>query len=448
MSPLTYIFGWPILMALVLMAVPRENRAVFRWGAILATLGSLVLALFVFAKFEPSTDLTSINHGYAFVQTAEWIPALGISFHVGVDGVSVLLVLMAAIVAFAAACCASGIKAREKEFAILLLLMTGGILGAFMALDIFLMYFLHELALIPTFIMIGIWGSAERQIAALEMTIYHTLGALISLLGIVALYLAAGDGASLSMIDLGIHLADHPIAENSQKTIFGLLLFGLGVLVSLFPTYSWAPRGYGAAPTSNAMLHAGVLKNGFERVQVLIRHVGPGEVGLGDNLQKWHARAIEIHATVIGKMRTLAHVLLEMRAVDAYPFRAPTKFKLHKPLNRGREIQLRELIILRVVRIKIIFPVPLRIRRHSAIQQHPCQRGLPQRLRVRHRQHPRQPKAHRAHIRVCLRAIFIQAPTPHLRTRTKLHVRFQAYHCFVFHQSNSGRLLCQSVVCS
>ena len=67
-------------MALMLMAVPRENRAVFRWGAILATLGSLVLALFAFAKFEPNTDLTSINHGYAFVQTAEWIPALGISF--------------------------------------------------------------------------------------------------------------------------------------------------------------------------------------------------------------------------------------------------------------------------------------------------------------------------------------------------------------------------------
>ena len=84
-------------MALVLMAVPRENRAVFRWGAILATLGSLVLALFVFSKFDPINDPGSINHGYAFVQTAEWIPSLGISFHVGVDGVSMLLVLMADI---------------------------------------------------------------------------------------------------------------------------------------------------------------------------------------------------------------------------------------------------------------------------------------------------------------------------------------------------------------
>ena len=186
MSPLTYIFGWPLLMALVLMAVPRENRAVFRWGSILATLGSFVLALFVFVKFDPATDLTSINRGYAFVQTAEWIPSLGINFHIGVDGVSVLLVLMGALVSFAAACCAGGIKAREKEFAILLLMMTGGILGAFMALDIFLMYFLHELALIPTFIMIGIWGRGEnREIAAYKITLYLSLGALLALVGLI-----------------------------------------------------------------------------------------------------------------------------------------------------------------------------------------------------------------------------------------------------------------------
>ena len=82
----------------------------------------------------------------------------------------------------------------------------------------------------------------------------------MSLLGIVALYLAGGEGANLNMIELAAHLAENPISPESQKTIFGLLLFGLGVLVSLFPTYSWAPRGYGSAPTSNAMLHAGVLK--------------------------------------------------------------------------------------------------------------------------------------------------------------------------------------------
>ncbi len=245
-------------MALVLMAVPRENRAVFRWGAILATLGSLVLALFVFAKFAPANDPTSINHGYAFVQTAEWIPSLGISFHIGVDGVSVLLVLMAAIVAFAAACCASGIKAREKEFSILLLLMTGGILGAFMALDIFLMYFLHELALIPTFIMIGVWGRGEnREFAAYKMTLYLSLGALLALVGLIMIYLHY---ETFNLPEI-IHAAQtNPMTTGQQGLVFALLMFGLGILVGLWPFHTWAPLAYSAAPTATAMMHAGVIK--------------------------------------------------------------------------------------------------------------------------------------------------------------------------------------------
>ncbi len=261
MSPLTYIFGWPLLMALVLMAVPRENRAVFRWGSILATLGSFVLALFVFVKFDPATDLTSINRGYAFVQTAEWIPSLGINFHIGVDGVSVLLVLMGALVSFAAACCAGGIKAREKEFAILLLMMTGGILGAFMALDIFLMYFLHELALIPTFIMIGIWGRGEnREIAAYKITLYLSLGALLALVGLIMIYLHY---QTFNLPEI-IHRvqSDMPdlMTTGQQGLVFALLMFGLGILVGLWPFHTWAPLAYGAAPTATAMMHAGVIK--------------------------------------------------------------------------------------------------------------------------------------------------------------------------------------------
>jgi len=258
MSPLIYIFGWPLLMALVLMAVPRENRAVFRWGTILATLGSLVLALFVFANFNPIDDPSSINHGYAFVQSADWIPSLGISFHIGLDGVSVLLVLMGALVSFAAACCAGGIKAREKEFAILLLLMTGGILGAFMALDIFLMYFLHELALIPTFIMIGVWGRGEnREFAAYKITLYLSLGALLALVGLIMIYLHY---ETFNLPEIIHRVQTDPMTTGQQGLVFALLMFGLGILVGLWPFHTWAPVAYGAAPTATAMMHAGVIK--------------------------------------------------------------------------------------------------------------------------------------------------------------------------------------------
>jgi NADH-quinone oxidoreductase subunit M len=137
--------------------------------------------------------------------------------------------------------------------------MHGGLLGIFASVDVFFFYFFHELALIPTFIMIGIWGGIARRIAAMEMTIYLTLGALLSLLGLIALYWESG-AQTFDLIELRAYLASQPLRESFQGVIFPLLLFGFGILVSLFPFHSWAPRGYAAAPTATAMLHAGVLK--------------------------------------------------------------------------------------------------------------------------------------------------------------------------------------------
>jgi NADH-quinone oxidoreductase subunit M len=125
--------------------------------------------------------------------------------------------------------------------------------------DIFFFYFFHELALIPTFIMVGIWGGRDRSYAAMKLTIYLTLGAMLSLIGLIALYVKSG-AHSFDLITLRETLAGQPLAVTLQNNIFGLLLFGFGILVSLWPFHTWAPLGYGAAPSSAAMLHAGVLK--------------------------------------------------------------------------------------------------------------------------------------------------------------------------------------------
>jgi NADH-quinone oxidoreductase subunit M len=125
MSTLTYIIGWPLCAAIVLLLVPRTFRPVLRAIAILATFVSAVLALKMFVQFKPGAP------GYQFDQFVPWVSALGIGYHVGVDGINVGLILMGAFVAFAAACVSWEIKEREKEFYILLLLMAGGILGAF-----------------------------------------------------------------------------------------------------------------------------------------------------------------------------------------------------------------------------------------------------------------------------------------------------------------------------
>ena len=143
MSILTYILGWPLLAALALVFVPRNYRVIIRAVALLATLISMLLAVKMFCQFVTG------QAGYQFEQQIPWVESLGISYHVGVDGLNVGLILMGAVVAFAAACCSFEIQSREKEFYILLLVMTGGILGAFASLDLFFFYFLHELALCP-----------------------------------------------------------------------------------------------------------------------------------------------------------------------------------------------------------------------------------------------------------------------------------------------------------
>jgi len=257
MSILTYIFGWPLLAALMLILVPRNYRVIIRFIALLATFTSAVLAVKMFCQYAGAPVDAE---GYRFVQQIPWVESLGISYHVGVDGLNVGLILMGAIVAFAAACCAWEIQTREKEFYILLLVMSGGILGAFASLDMFFFYFLHELALIPTFIMIGVWGRGERKnYATFQITLYLSLGALIALIGLIALYLQSGAN-TFDIPKLIEHARANPLAVSAQNFIFPLLLFGFGILVSLWPFHSWAPLGYGSAPSPTAMLHAGVLK--------------------------------------------------------------------------------------------------------------------------------------------------------------------------------------------
>src|ERR1044071_10379272 len=253
MSVLTYILGFPLITALILAFVPRNFRVIMRAAALVVTFISAFLAVVMFVRFTPGST------GYQFEQQIPWVQSLGISYHVGVDGINVGLVLMAAIVAFAAACVSWEIKEREKEFYILLLVMAGGIIAAFASLDLFFLYFFHELALVPTFIMIGVWGRGEQKnYATFQITMYLSIGALIALIGLIALYLNSAVGglpATFDIVEMTRRFKVVPLAFAAQKFIFPLLLFGFGVLVSIWPFHSWAPLGYGSAPAATAMLH-------------------------------------------------------------------------------------------------------------------------------------------------------------------------------------------------
>jgi len=258
MNLLSAIFLVPLLAAVLLVFIPRNYRFLIRVTALGATLLSMVLAFVMFAKFDTATAV----EGFKFDYQKAWAPSLGISYHVGVDGLNLGLIVMGAIVAFAAACVSHEIKTREKDYYVLLLLMSGGILGAFASLDLFFFYFFHELALVPTFIMIGVWGRGEnKNYATFKMTLYLSLGSLIALVGLVALYFESG-AKTFDIVALTKHAQANPrlFTAGAQGYVFPLLLFGFGILVSLWPFHTWAPLGYGAAPTATAMLHAGVIK--------------------------------------------------------------------------------------------------------------------------------------------------------------------------------------------
>src|SRR5687767_12284082 len=253
---LTTIVVLPLITALLLVLIPRNFRFVMRLLTLAATLVTFVLALFLVLRFETGSA------DYQFVTQVPWVDSLGISFYLGVDGINIGLVFMAALVGFAAACASWEIKHHEKEFYVLLLVMTGGILGAFASLDLFLFYFFHELALVPTFIMIGLWGRGEQKnFATFQITLYLSLGALIALVGLIALYLQMPVAERTFEIPAIVeYFRTNPMAASAQQWIFPLLMFGFGILVSLWPFHTWAPLGYAAAPSATSMLHAGVLK--------------------------------------------------------------------------------------------------------------------------------------------------------------------------------------------
>ena len=245
----------PLMVGTFLLFGASVNKTTRCWIGTLGFGWPLTVAVLLACIFEANTG--AYDHE---LRLPTGLQSIGIYLHLGLNAVSMPLFLLAGIVGFSAGLYAIFSQVdRPHLYLALLLFMLSGLLGTFASVDVFFFYFFHEFALIPTFIMIVIWGGSNRRTAALQMTIYLTLGAMLSLLGLVALYISSG-AQSFSLLDLRGYLAANPLSQTVQNNVYGLLLFGFGILVSLFPFHSWAPKGYATAPTGAAMLHAGVLK--------------------------------------------------------------------------------------------------------------------------------------------------------------------------------------------
>src|SRR5215831_20330139 len=243
------IFCPIVAAALIMLGAPARKTA------LAASVLTFAAALFLFV----SLDYGHVNFQYvaSFSISSEW----RLSFTTGVDGLSVVMVLLAAIVTLAAVCFAGAIEQYENAFYACLLFISGGVIGAFASIDLFFFYAFHELALIPTFLLIGIWGSGNRVAAAWKITIYLGIGSFILLLGLILLYQSVPPGSrSFDIRALQTAASVGQITADAQRHVYLLLLVGFGILISLFPFHTWAPEAYAAAPAPAAMLHAGVLK--------------------------------------------------------------------------------------------------------------------------------------------------------------------------------------------
>jgi NADH-quinone oxidoreductase subunit M len=262
--------GVPFIAGLALLVLnrqlsPKMARAV-AWAGFVTPAAVALCAWFVFVMRSSQIPLNATLGAPGapeFLFRSDFdtgLGFLGISLKLGLNGLSLPMFVLAGLVGLAAGIYAIYTQTdRPAAYWALLLFIVSGAMGVFASINVFYFYFFHEFALIPTFILIGWWGGPNGRSAALEMAIYLTLGALLSLIGLLALYQHSGV-SSFDLETLRVWTLQSGPAASTQHKIFGLLMFGFGILVSLWPFHSWAPGGYAAAPAPAAMLHAGVLK--------------------------------------------------------------------------------------------------------------------------------------------------------------------------------------------
>jgi len=246
---LSVIVLTPIIAGMIILLIPSDRKVVVRYVALAAASLALVLSAVVYISYNPAVG------GYQFVENYSWMPELGITYYVGVDGMNAPLVLLTGIVMFTGVLISWGIDDRPREFFAFLFILATGVFGVFVTQDLFMLFFFYEIAVFPMYLLISIWGWIKtREYAAMKLTLYLFIGSVISLVGGLALYFGSG----LNTFDM-IKLAQANFPESFQVFWFPFVFFGFAVLGGIFPFHNWSPDGHVAAPTAVSMFHAGVL---------------------------------------------------------------------------------------------------------------------------------------------------------------------------------------------
>lgn len=244
----------PILTAILILFIPAANVSTIKTTAILTMGLNLILSLFLFVSYDAAQG------GMQFTEHIDWVPSLGISYGMGVDGVSVPLVLLTSLIIFAGSCISWDMNMRTKEFYVFLMFLVAGVYGVFMTTNLLFFYIFFELALVPMYTLIGVWGSKRKDYAAMKLTLYLLIGSVFILVAVIAMYLYAAQPQHLGAYSLDMAtLMTVDYEPAFQIFAYGFMALGLGFLVKMFPFHTWSPIGYAAAPTAVSMLHAGVI---------------------------------------------------------------------------------------------------------------------------------------------------------------------------------------------
>src|SRR6266516_3937958 len=247
---LTALLAWPALAALVVMVAPA------RWAKHVALAASLV----EFAISAPLWWTFAPAGGFQFILDASWIPSWGIRYTVGVDGISLFMVLLTTfLVPLSVLGSYAYITTRERGFYALMLVLTTGMIGFFVSLDLFLFYVMWEVMLIPMYFIIGVWGGDNRLYAAIKFFIYTFLGSLLMLGAILVLYLHAGQASGVYSFGYAHLLSNAKDLGSVAWWLFGAFFLAFAIKVPLFPLHTWLPDAHVEAPTAGSVILAGIL---------------------------------------------------------------------------------------------------------------------------------------------------------------------------------------------
>lgn len=252
----------PIVFALIILLMPKERGENARMLGLGAMILGLVLSLYVYvATYQNLPPAgTAWRDTLQFVEQHPWVPSIGLNYIVGVDGLSATLVLLTSIVGLGGVLVSWSIEDRPREFYAFFMLLVAGVHGVFIAVDAFMLFFFYELAVLPMYVLIVVWGWKERrEYAAMKLTLYLLIGSFISLIAFLVLYFTPVEGGeALRTFDLRVW-SEAQFPWDIQRIWFMPLFIGFGVLAGLWPLHNWSPDGHVAAPTAVSMIHAGVL---------------------------------------------------------------------------------------------------------------------------------------------------------------------------------------------